>query len=256
MDRWRGKTAIVTGAASGMGAAITQALLSKGINVVGLDIQKERLEKTANETNKNKNFGKLHPIRCDLTQYDDIQKAFKFADENMGGVDIMVNNAGICNYSRIIDSDRQTFERLLNIDVLAMATCIKKAVASMKARKVEGHIFNINSALGHIIPESGLSEKEGCNGWNLYPACKHATVAMTECVRNEIKAAKLPIRITGICPGLVKTEMGLNIPEVKEFVESLPRILPEDIADALMYALGTRHEVQVSEMSIQRTGNN
>jgi len=101
MDRWLGKTAVVTGAASGIGEAITHALLQNGVNVAAVDVQKERLAKLDEEC-KQKGFpGTLHVIHCDVSCEDEIDAAFSQI-EALGGVDIMVNNAGICEYSQVI----------------------------------------------------------------------------------------------------------------------------------------------------------
>lgn len=174
-------------------------------------------------------------------------------EKDSSGVDIMVNNVGAIDYKRVIESDRRTFQRLLNINVLATSMCINWAVRSMRQRNVEGHIFNINSVLGHKIPSGSLSEIDGCNGWNLYPTCKHGTVALTHMVRQELAAIKAPIRITSISPGIVKTNIAQNVPQLTDILKKTPALQPEDVADALIYALGTRPEVQITELSIQPT---
>ena len=124
----------------------------------------------------------------------------------------------------------------------------------MRERNVEGHIFNVNSVLGHEIPSGPLTEIDGCNGWNLYPASKHGTVALTHTVRRELAAIKAPIRITSISPGLVETNISEHSQPVAEVMAMTPCIRPEDVADALMYALGTRPEVHITELTIRRTG--
>lgn len=254
MERWVGKTAIVTGAASGIGEAITAALLEKKVNVLALDIQAEKLLLASSKWEQLVERGKFCILACDVSEENDVERAFSLVRTNWGGVDIMVNNVGVIVYTRVIESDRTAFERLLNINILATAVFINRAVGSMRQRNVEGHIFNINSVLGHEIPSGFLSEIDGCNGWNLYPTCKHGTVALTHTVRRELAAVKAPIRITSICPGFVDTNIADGSPEIKEIVAKIPSLRPEDVADAVIYALGTRHEVQITELVIQRTG--
>jgi len=105
MDRWIGRTAVVTGAASGIGEAITRALLRKGVNVVALDIQKEKLVSLVEwqiAAKGREGFSAvLRPIHCDVSVKKDIDAAFQQIDA-YGGVDIMVNNAGVTSYRRII----------------------------------------------------------------------------------------------------------------------------------------------------------
>ncbi|XP_020278899.1 farnesol dehydrogenase-like [Pseudomyrmex gracilis] len=252
MDRWLGKTAVVTGAAAGIGKAITRALLRNGVNVVALDVQKEGLAKLDAESKSEGFPSTLHTICCDITREDDINAAFATI-EALGGVDIMVNNAGVTSSTRIIESDRKTFERLLNINVLAVAVFTNKAVRSMRHRNVEGHIFNVNSILGHQSLDSSFFS----NGlhFNLYSASKHASVALTDTVRREISVLNLPIRITSVCPGVVKpTGMMYDSLVGSKFLENCPAIQPEDIADAVIYALGRRPQVQITEIKLQHTG--
>ncbi|XP_018316996.1 farnesol dehydrogenase [Mycetomoellerius zeteki] len=244
MDRWLGKTAVVTGAGSGIGEAITHALLQNGINVVALEVQKGRLAKLDAECKREGFAGKLYTICCDITHEDEIDAAFSHI-ETLGGVDIMVNNAGVVASSRVIESDRKTFERLLNINVLAVAVCTNKAVRLILKRNVEGHIFNINSVLSHYLPLDGMPD------FNLYPATKHASLALTDTVRGEIAKIKAPIRITGISPGIVSTNIVMDARN--DFFEKVPSLQPKDIADALIYALGTRPEVQITQITIQHT---
>lgn len=100
MDRWRRKNAVVTGAFSGIGAAISTALLSNGINVCGLDIQNEGA--LADSASRGPNFGHFFPILCDVSKENDIILAFEKIAKEIGGVDILVNNAGVIDYRRII----------------------------------------------------------------------------------------------------------------------------------------------------------
>lgn len=244
---------MVTGAASGIGDAITRSFLKEGIHVVGLDVQHERLEINATSLH-DKLPGTLHPLQCDLARDGDVEKSFAWIEQNLGGVDILVNNAGVVNYTKIVESDRKVFGRLLNINVLAVAVCTREAVRSMRVRNVEGHVFNVNSLLGHEIPRTYISDAEGCDGWNLYPSCKHATLALTNTVRHELRHLKAPIRITSISPGLVKTEIAKKVEGMKDFFENTPALEPQDVADSVMYALGTRPEVQICEILLQRTG--
>ncbi|XP_077260701.1 farnesol dehydrogenase [Temnothorax americanus] len=253
MDRWLGKTAVVTGAASGIGEAITCALLQNGVNVAALDVQKERLAKLDAECRREGFPGTLHTICCDITREDEIDAAFSHI-ETLGGVDVMVNNAGVIETSRVIESDRKAFERLLNINVLAVAVCINKAVRSMRKRNVEGHVFNINSVIGHYLLTNVSTVAGLLADVNLYPATKHGSVALTHVVRRELASIKAPIRITSISPGIVKTNILADSKEMKDFFEKVPTLQPKDIADALIYALGMRPEVQITELTIQHTG--
>jgi NAD(P)-dependent dehydrogenase (short-subunit alcohol dehydrogenase family) len=106
MDRWLGKIAIVTGAGSGIGKAITYALLRNGVNVAALDIQKERLTKLNEECKRDRTLGKLHSICCDISIENEIDEAFSTVETLLGGVDIMVNCAGVCYFSRVIGTSR------------------------------------------------------------------------------------------------------------------------------------------------------
>ncbi|XP_018393753.1 PREDICTED: farnesol dehydrogenase-like [Cyphomyrmex costatus] len=247
MDRWLGKTAVVTGAGSGMGEAITRALLRNGVNVVALELLKERLAKLDADCKRERFPGKLHTICCDITRENEIDAAFSHI-ETLGGVDIMVNNAGIIEVSRIIDSNRKTFEKVLNTNVLAVAVCMNKAVLSMRKRNSEGHIFNLNSIVSHHRMPNDLIE---CN---MYFSSKHASLALTNTVRREVSKIKAPIRVTGISPGTVKTNIVAHEDSLKDFFDKKQCIQPEDIADAIIYTLGTRSNVQITELTIQPTG--
>jgi len=129
--------------------------------------------------------------------------------------------------------------------------CINRAVHSMRKRNVEGHIFNINSVLGHYLPPNA---SDGFCDFSLYPASKHGSVNLTHIVRRELAGIKAPIRITSISPGLVKTGITGHSEAMKDFFDKVPTLQPKDIADALIYALGTRQEVQITELTIQHTG--
>lgn len=98
MDRWRGKTAVVTGAASGIGAAITRAFLASEINVVGLDIQYKEIECVKQDGT----FGTLFRMQCNVADKNELKKAFHWVEEHLNGVQILVNNAGVIDYTKII----------------------------------------------------------------------------------------------------------------------------------------------------------
>ncbi|XP_072767214.1 farnesol dehydrogenase isoform X1 [Anoplolepis gracilipes] len=254
MDRWIGKTAIVTGAASGIGQAITCALLRYGVNVAAIDIVQEKLHELIAKKEQQGFPGILEIIRCDVTSEEQLDRTFEEIETKMKGVDIMVNNAGCCKYSRVIDSEWKSFQLILNTNVTSYAACMNKVVHSMRNRNVEGHIFNVNSVLGHYFLPKNEGDIDSAVDYNLYPASKHATVALTHTVRREIANIKPYIRITSISPGIVKTNIAAQSEKMRNIFKKIPFIQPEDIADAVIYALGTRQEVQITELTIQHTG--
>lgn len=192
MDRWIGKTAVVTGASSGIGAAIAIDLLNAGVNVAGLARRHERVEALKDSIAPTAT-GKLHAIKCDLTNEDDIRQAFAWVNENLNGVDILVNNAGIIKTMNLLDADNSTqLRETIDTNILAVALCSREAVHSMRQRNVDGHIVHINSCAGHKIPYFvGMYPS-----FNIYPSTKYAVTAMTEVMRQELQSFNTKIKVT------------------------------------------------------------
>lgn len=192
MDRWIGKTAVVTGASSGIGAAICVDLIKAGVNVVGLARRKERIE-ALKEKIPASATGKLYAIKCDLTQESDIKSAFNWIEGNLGGTDILVNNAGIIKTMNLLDAENTTnLRETIDTNILAVAICSREAFQSMKKRGINGHIIHINSGAGHKIPYFvGLYPS-----FNIYPSTKFAVTAMTEVMRQELQSFGTKIKVT------------------------------------------------------------
>ncbi|XP_046623470.1 farnesol dehydrogenase-like [Neodiprion virginianus] len=249
MDRWVGKVAVVTGASSGIGAAIVEGLVEAGVQVVGLARRLEKLEALAASLEGTP--GKLYPRKCDVRKEEELLDAFKWVKAELGGVDILVNNAGIANSKQIIDDNVDSFRGILEVNVLAMAIAIREAVASMKSRDVEGYIVNINSTRGHpISPNPNFPT-------SMYIPSKYAVTALTATVRQELAAdPNNKIKITSISPGFTKTDIvhASNVPNADNFFESVPHLDSKDIANATLYVLGTRNVVQVTELTVRPTG--
>lgn len=162
-----GKTAIVTGASSGIGAAIVVDLVKAGVNVVGLARRKERVE-ALQELVPATSSGKIYAIQCDLSRESEIASAFEWVESNLGGVDILVNNAGILKTMHLVDADNsKELREVVDINIMAVAICSREAFQSMKKRNVDGHIININSIVGHSVPYLHMIPT------NIYPATKY-----------------------------------------------------------------------------------
>ncbi|XP_058838955.1 farnesol dehydrogenase-like [Topomyia yanbarensis] len=247
MERWQGKVAIVTGASSGIGAATAKALTVAGMVTIGLARRVDRVEALKSELPVEV-ASRMHSFRCDVSKEADILAAFEFVEDNFGGVDVLVNNAG--TYQKVdllAPGNTDCLRQSLNTNVLGLALCSREAFQSMKKRSVDGHIFHINSIEGHKVPFYP--------GANLYPASKYAVTAITETMRNELREAGTKIKVTSISPGFVRTEMVELCDTYNNLeVESLPMLQPEDIAKAIVYALGTPPHVQIHELTIKPVG--
>lgn len=249
MERWKGKVAIVTGASAGIGAAIAEQLVGAGLKVVGLARRKERVEELAKKL-QGKN-GQLYSFRADVSKEEDILAAFKWVKENLGPVNILINNAGFRRDTNLIEGDAKMWEDILDTNVLGLCMGTREAVKDMRANNVDGHIIHINSLVGHKViyfPQSSV-----------YPASKHAVTALTETLRQELNSIGSKIKITSISPGAVETEFRqaagvFSHQDQVELFKKLPHLQSEDVADAVLYALATPPHVQVHEITIKPVG--
>uniref|UniRef100_A0A336MSH7 CSON005880 protein n=1 Tax=Culicoides sonorensis TaxID=179676 RepID=A0A336MSH7_CULSO len=255
MDKWVGKTAVVTGASAGIGAQLIIDLASAGINVIGLARRAEKVQEIAD---KHKTLpGKIHARKCDVSIVSDIKETFKWIEATFGGCEILINNAAKLKYMNIFnnedeeDNTKDVIETI-NTNLTGVILCAQEAFKLMTKRDVYGYIINVNSVSGHLYTYDPEWRE------NVYPATKHGVKAATEVMRVELAAMKnLKIRISSISPGLVKTDifkaagMGENFDTV---FEEWPTLYPEDVSDAVLYLLKTKSHVNIREITIQATG--
>ncbi|PSN53616.1 Farnesol dehydrogenase [Blattella germanica] len=241
MERWAGRVAVVTGASSGIGASITEELVKKGLKVAGLARRVERVEELAKSLKSEK--GSLKALKCDVSKEEEVKETFQWVKNNLGGIDILVNNAGVAFACSPSDGLTEQWKTILDLNVLGLSICTREALNVMKEKGVDdGHIVHINSILGHIPPPNERIA--------MYTASKHAVTALTEGLRRDLVNKKSKIRITSVSPGLVRTEM-----PTKELLEKMTSLNPEDIANAVLYALGTPPHVQIHEMTVLPVGS-
>lgn len=191
MEKWVGKTAVVTGASAGIGAALVVDLARAGVNVIGLARREEKVQEIA-DTHKSLQ-GKIHARRCDVSSVSDIKETFQWIEQQFGGVEILVNNAAKLKYMNILSQEDNTKDvvETINTNLTGLILCAQEAYKSMAKRDVYGYIININSVSGHLYTYDAEWRE------NVYPATKHGITAATEVMRVELAAMKnLKIRIS------------------------------------------------------------
>ncbi|XP_072041941.1 dehydrogenase/reductase SDR family member 11-like [Amphiura filiformis] len=244
-DRWVGRVALVTGASAGVGAAIAKRFAQLGLKVVGCARNIDKIKTLGDELQKSKASGSVHAIKCDVTQEKEILSMFKEIKEKYGGVDVCVNNAGVGHPGTIIDGRTEGWKHMFDVNVLGLSICTRESVRSMRERNVDdGHIFHINSIGGHMIDTSIL---------RVYNATKYAVTALTEGLRQELREIKSHIRVTGISPGLIKTEFPLRAlgqEAAQAIYDERPSLEVDDIANAVVYAIQAPPHVQVHDIMI------
>ncbi|KAJ9599585.1 hypothetical protein L9F63_009902 [Diploptera punctata] len=245
MQRWAGRVALVTGASSGIGAAITKELVNKGLRVVGMARRVENIE--ALSTSMHSAPGTLYPVKADLTIEKEVYSVFNWVKNNLGGIDILVNGAGSANGNSLIDGPVESWKNILLLNTLGLSICTKEAIHSMKERGVDdGHIIHINSIAGHSAPPTSTP-------LYMYASSKAANLMLTEGLRRELLQMNSKIRITSISPGIVRTEID-SACGVTDPYENNPSLDPQDVADAVIYVLGTPSHVQVHELILRPVG--
>uniref|UniRef100_A0A6M2DFP6 Putative dehydrogenase n=1 Tax=Xenopsylla cheopis TaxID=163159 RepID=A0A6M2DFP6_XENCH len=241
MNRWCNKVAVVTGASSGIGASIAQELVKYGMKVIGLDIRAD-----------DKQDGNFCIRTCDIAKEEDVIQSFNWVKLNFGGVDVLVNCAGILNRTTMLTEPDNSaiLKKILDINVMGLCYCTREAFNSMKDRNVAGHIIHINSLYGHAISTIHNTPPT----MNMYPASKYAITALTELLRQELMYLKNKTKVTSISPGVVRTNIlsGLMTKEEETaFFNNTPHLMPEDVSQAIVYCMSTPENVQVHELTLR-----
>lgn len=193
------KTVIVTGAASGIGKAVTEGLLEVGANVIACDINDHKVEF------ENQNENNLVYQICDVTKRLDVKAAVDKAIQKYGRLDAIVNNAGINIPRLLVDSNKENsefelddnvFDKIIDINLKGLFYCSQEA-ARIFVKEKRGVIINMSS-------ESGL---EGSEGQSIYAASKNAVNSFTRSWSKEL--GKYGVRVVGVAPGILE-ETGLR----------------------------------------------
>lgn len=189
MERWQNRVAVVTGASSGIGATVAADLVKAGLVVIALARRESKLRENKNALPADVQ-SRYHPVRCDVTNEEEVKKVFSWVEKLFGGTDILVNNAGVFHYgTNLVDSSNSdAICKTLDTNVKALAFCVREAFNSMKNRKFDGHVILVNSVAGHTT--------ERIPGTNMYMPSKHAVTALAQTYRHEFAQAGTKVKIT------------------------------------------------------------
>jgi 3-oxoacyl-[acyl-carrier protein] reductase len=215
------KSIIVTGASGGIGNSIVEKLNECGANVLASGTRVEKLEELKNK------FNKIKILKFDISQSDKIEEFIDNAANELGGLDCIVNNAGITQDNLAIRMSIDEWKKVIDINLTSTFLMSKFAIKKMLKNK-KGKIINITSVVGHT----------GNLGQANYTASKAGLVAMSKSLA--IEYAKKNINVNCISPGFIKTAMTDKIDEkFKEVIVSkIPSARlgePEDIANAVLF---------------------
>ena len=231
----KNKIAVVTGAASGIGAAISRTFAAKGAKLGLLDIDEDAVKAAAGDmvADGTDAIG----IGCDVARQAECQTAINAIAEHYGGIDILVNNAGITQRSAFVDTKVSVYRQVMDVNFFGSLHCTKFAIASLIERK--GAIIIIESLAG-VAPLLGRTG---------YCASKHALHGLFTSLRAELIGSGVHVMI--VCPGFVKTQLqtralggdGQVTPHPQSTVGKQDS--PDRVADAVCRALLKKKNILV-----------
>ena len=238
------KIVLITGASSGIGAACAEIFASSGANLIITARRIEKLELLASDLTQKHNI-KCLALQLDVTDSSAIKHLIANLDAAWANIDILINNAGLAlGTDPIQNSDINNWNRMIDTNIKGLLYMTQSVLPGMVERK-SGHIINIGSIAG----------RQSYAGGNIYSATKHAVRAISESLRIDLLGKN--IRVTEIAPGAVATEFSEvrwnNKEKADAFYASFAALLPEDIADAVIYAASRAAHVNISEMVVYPT---
>ncbi|MBE6734086.1 MAG: SDR family oxidoreductase [Ruminococcaceae bacterium] len=228
------KTAVVTGASRGIGAACAVALAKSGYNVIlGYKVNKERAENLADVLISGYGVAAIAQ-KADVSVSSEAQALIDTAYRNFGAVDVLVNNAGIAGYKLFTDITDEDWDEMIGTNLTGVFNCSRAAVKYMVNQK-SGSIVNISSMWGQV----------GASCEVHYSAAKAGVIGLTQALAKEL--APSGIRVNCVCPGVIKTDMLNDIDDetIASLMEETPlgRLgTPKDIADSVAFLCSDRAE--------------
>jgi 3-oxoacyl-[acyl-carrier protein] reductase len=192
MHTIRGTKALVTGAGSGIGRAIAVALAREGVDICLFDIDGAQLAGAVRDV---ESYGvKVSSSICDLTRPDEVARALDSLLASWGGLNILVNNAGVAYYGPTHQMSNEQWDRLLSVNLLTPIRLVRELLPALAAQD-EAHILNICSIFGLTTMRKGAA----------YQTSKFGLVGFTAALRAEYGGSQ--IGVTALCPGFVRTAM-------------------------------------------------
>lgn len=240
------KVVIVTGASSGIGEAISFKLAEEGATVVMGARRDDLLEDICEKINSR--GGKASYIATDVTFRGDLDRIVKFALDEYGSLDAIINNAGVMPLSYIENLDFEGWDSMIDTNLKGVIHGVG-AVLPHFLEQNNGHIINISSDAGKTIFPGGA----------IYCATKAAVNIFSEGLRSELSSRK-GIRVTCVQPGATISEIAASIedPQVledrkKSGIDEKRMLLPEDVANAVCYALSMSKRTSINEIVLRPT---
>ncbi len=204
--RLKGKSALITGSARGIGRAFAEAYTREGATVAIADINLAAAEKTAAEIGAN-----AYPVRLDVSDLASIEAAVKAVETKTGGLDILINNAALFDLAPIVEITKASYDKLFSVNVAGTLFMLQAAARTMIAMGKGGRIINIASQAG----------RRGEGLVAVYCATKAAVISLTQSAGLDL--IKHRINVNGIAPGVVDSDMWDEVDALFAKYENRPK---------------------------------
>jgi NAD(P)-dependent dehydrogenase (short-subunit alcohol dehydrogenase family) len=190
MEELRGKVAVVTGGASGIGYALCETFANEGMDVVMCDVAAERLATAAREVEADTGAQVLQ-VAADVTRWEDVEHLEHKAVERFGAVHVLCNNAGVQRDGYAWEFSLEDWRWVLGVNLWGTIHGIKAFIPGMLERGEPGHVVN-TASVGGLVAFPRLA---------MYAAAKYGVIGMSEGLHNDLRDRGAPIRVSVVCPG-------------------------------------------------------
>ena len=233
------KTALITGATSGIGRAIAHEFAKHHINLILCGRRQERLDIVENALSK---FTDVYILNFDVRDKDQVKKAIDSIPDKFKQIDILINNAGNAHgLDPILEGSLDDWDAMMDINVKGLLYVSKAVIPQMTERK-SGHIINIGSSAGKEVYPKG----------NVYCGSKHAVIAISEGMRIDLNS--YGIKVTTINPGLVETEFSKvrfkGESKANSVYKGYKALQADDIAEIIYFTISRPPHVNIADLLV------
>lgn len=236
MESLKGKNALVTGAGKGIGKAVAQALAAEGVNLALLARTEKDLQEVA--TSLSGSGVRIVYATADVSDRVSVEAAIGKLEQELGSIDILINNAGIGRFGKFLELSPEEWEEVVKVNLFGAYYVIRAVLPGMLKRQT-GDIVNISSTAG----------QKGAPVTSAYSASKFGLIGLSESLMLEVR--KSNIRVTTLTPSTIATEMAVNLNLTDGNPEKVMQ--PEDFAELIVMQLKLNRRTFVKEAGLWST---